>query len=80
MQRVNNVGKGRVLVPRGGGLFASYEVSAGTGTPVDVRRALDSVLDANNLNPFGARFRVQQAEQAQHVIPTQARSTSAMFY
>lgn len=65
----------RILVPRGGALYFSYEASVGTnGRPANMRNALQAILTANINGSFPGRFRIEQAGDVFHVIPTQARS------
>jgi hypothetical protein len=69
----------RVLVPRGGILQASYELSVATGQPTDMGEALRRILEANNAGPAGGRFRVLEAGGVFHVVPTAIRNAEGAW-
>ncbi len=63
----------RILIPLGGVLEATYQVSRDTGQPSSVADALQNIVDAKNANPVGGRFGVFQSGDAFHVVPTETR-------
>jgi len=75
----NSTGKGRILVPRGGHLHASYEIAQETGTPVNMKDALNGVVAAKNLNAVGGRFAVYQSGDALHVVPVEVRDSNGAW-
>ncbi len=69
----------RVLVPRGGILRASYELSVATGQPTDMGDVLRRILAANDTGPAGGRFRVLEAGGVFHVVPTAVRNAEGAW-
>lgn len=74
--RIRHPGAHTTLVPRGGSLQASYQVSSDTGRPVDVASMLDGILEVKNLNPVGGRFAVRQSGDVFHIVPTEVRDST----
>jgi hypothetical protein len=66
-------------VLRGGILQSNYDVHADTGQPVDVAQALRNILEANDLGLAAGRFRLLQADDAFHVVPTEVRDASGVW-
>jgi hypothetical protein len=65
----------RILVPNGGTLHFSYEAIVDTdGRPANVRNTLQAILNANAASSHPGRFRIEQAGDVFHVIPTQVRN------
>jgi hypothetical protein len=54
-------------------LRAAYDVSQDTGEPVDVRGAIQKLIDANNQARQGGQFEVLRSGETFHVVPTQVR-------
>jgi hypothetical protein len=69
----------RVLVPRGGSLQASYELSVATGQPTDMGDALRRIVAASDAGPAGGRFRVLEAGGVFHVVPTAVRNAEGAW-
>ena len=63
----------RAIVPRGGALQATYDVSQDTGEPVDMAGAIQRIIDANNRARHGAHFELVRSGDAFHVVPTEVR-------
>jgi hypothetical protein len=63
----------RTIVPSGGALQATYDVSQDSGEPVDMAGAIQKVIDANNLARHGGHFEVLQSGETFHVVPTEVR-------
>lgn len=63
-----------VLVPRGGPLEFTYEVSPSTKLPSDPARVVQSLLDAQTANSHGGRFRLEKSGKIMHVIPTAVKN------
>jgi hypothetical protein len=69
----------RTLVPRGGILQASYDVSVATGQPTDTGEALRRILESNDVGPAGGRFRVLESGGAFHVVPTAIKNAGGSW-
>lgn len=69
----------RTIVPRGGAFRATYDVSQDTGEPVDVARAIQTIIDANNLARHGGRFELLRSGQTFHVVPAEVRDSSGLW-
>jgi hypothetical protein len=63
------------LVPIGSVLEASYQVSQGTGEPVNVVDTIQRIVEAKNLNPVGGRFEVYPSGDVLHIVPTEVRDS-----
>jgi hypothetical protein len=69
----------RVLVPVGGPLHVSYDVSSQTDKPTDLAAVLSSIVQSKNSMQTGGRFRVVQAGDVFHVIASQERDASGRW-
>ncbi len=69
----------RAIVPRGGALHATYEVSQDTGRPVDMADAIQKVIDANNLARHGGHFELRRSGETFHVVPTEVRDNKGRW-
>jgi hypothetical protein len=68
-------GKLRHMIPNGGVLQATYEVSEETGQPTDFASAIQAIIDAQNVSTVGGRFAVLQNGQTFHVVPSEIRDS-----
>jgi len=69
----------RTIVPKGGALQATYDVSQDTGEPVDVAAALQNLVDANNRARYGGHFAVLRSGETLHVVPTEVRDSGGRW-
>ena len=71
-------GEPRVLIPRGGSLSITYEVTRDTKLPLDRDTVIQKLLDANQPAGSVARFRLEHEKDGQmlHVIPTVTKTAS----
>jgi hypothetical protein len=69
----------RVLVPVGGPLHVSYDVSSQTNKPADLAAVLSSITQSKNSMPTGGRFRIVQAGDVFHVIASQERDAGGRW-
>jgi hypothetical protein len=69
----------RAIVPRGGALQATYDVSQDTGEPVDMAGAIQNIVDANNLARRGGRFQMLRGGDTFHVVPTEVRNSKGRW-
>jgi len=67
----------KVLVPRGGRIDFSYAVSSTTGEPGDWPALVRALLDSYVEN--GARFRIEHASEACHIVPAEIRNPSGLW-
>jgi hypothetical protein len=63
----------RTIVPRGGALHATYDVSQETGAPVDMADAVQNIIDSNNRARQGGHFALHRSGNTLHVVPTEVR-------
>jgi hypothetical protein len=70
---------GAVLVPRGGPLAISYEISIETENPVDLGSTLQKVVDAQYASQSGGRFHVLQLGNVFHVVPAEVRNSKGVW-
>jgi hypothetical protein len=61
------------VVPKGGALQATYDVSQDTGEPVDMADAIQKLVDASNQARQGGHFEVVRSGETFHVVPTEVR-------
>jgi hypothetical protein len=74
-----NLSSHRVLIPRGGVLQATYQVSRDTSQPVSVADTVQSIVDAQNASVIGGRFAVYQRGGAFHIVPSEARDSRGIW-
>jgi len=65
----------RALVPSGGILQTTYQVSQETGKPLSVADTVQRIVEAKNANPIGGRFEIYQSEDVLHVVPAEVRDS-----
>jgi len=65
----------RTIVPKGGALQGTYDVSQDTGEPVDMADAIQRLVDANNRARQGGHFEVLRSGETFHVVPTEVRDS-----
>lgn len=63
----------RVLVPRGGVLQTTYEIS--NGQPASAADTVRQIVETKNLDPVGGRFEVYQDGDVFHIVPTEIRDS-----
>jgi hypothetical protein len=69
----------RTIVPKGGALRATYDVSQETGEPVDMADAIQKLVDANNQARQGGHFEVLRSGETFHVVPTEVRDSKGRW-
>jgi len=71
----------RVLIPAGGSLAITYDVSADTKVPVDRDAVVRKVLDANQTPGGVSRFRLEREKGSEmlHAIPTVTKTAAGVF-
>ena len=74
--RVRRTPRHSDLVPIGGVLEASYQVSQSTGELVSVVDTIQRIVEAKNLNPVGGRFKVYPSGNVLHIVPAEVRDST----
>lgn len=69
----------KVLVPKGGVLEFTYEVSPGTNLPNDPAMVVLKLLDAQAARNHGGRFRLESSGKTMHVIPTAIKNSGGVL-
>ena len=69
----------RTIVPRGGALQATYDVSQATGAPADIADAVQKIIDSNNLARRGGHFELRRSGDTLHVVPTEVRDSNGRW-
>jgi hypothetical protein len=69
----------KVLIPAGGVLQASYEITRDTGQPVSVVDMINGIVEAKNANPAGGRFGVVQIGDAFHIVPLEGQDKNGVW-
>ena len=63
----------RAVVPRGGYLEVTFDVSSATHRPIDLARALGEMLEFHDQSGFPGRFAIEQTGSVFHIVPSEVR-------